>query len=455
MITIVQNNSISRVIGLEPDQLKTLRYKVAYFNSSMWVRTKNKYKALTPLIDVHGQFATGLVKRTVRELWSMGIMANVVDNRIVPSYKKLRLVDRLKSFEPPLYPEQDVGASAIAKSECGILEMPTGIGKSRVIKEALVRTQRPSLIITPSSNLRSQTYSYLSESFGTDDVGLLKTGHNKPIIVTNYHAIKSKDAGYFKQFAQLYFDEFHNAAAEGVRDDFKDKLTEIYYRYGLTATNFRNDDGASIYLESILSETLYSVSTIEAINKGYIRPLVSFFKDLKNNHAFATGNYRADVSKFIDTNPERNEYAIETARKMINNHIPTIILVDHVEHGRYLKDALGGEGLFLNGQDESAEYNMDMVKRFNNLEIPYLVGTSVLGEGVDTKACGAMINCSGGKARSELQQKCGRPIRNFKNKSVAYYFDFIDNKQKHIKAHSNIRMKTVQEVYGKPINIVT
>jgi superfamily II DNA or RNA helicase len=55
----------------------------------------------------------------------------------------------------------------------GICEMPTGIGKTRTIKETLLRTQRPTLIITPSSNLRTQTYEYLAASFGTDDVGLL------------------------------------------------------------------------------------------------------------------------------------------------------------------------------------------------------------------------------------------------------------------------------------------
>lgn len=453
MVTIIINNSVSRVVGLDKATLKILRYKIVYFNMSLWIRTKNKYVASTPMIDEHGQFASGLVKRVSRELFNMGYFANVADNRIVPKHKSIRLVDRL--IEPTLYPEQDIAASVIAKSEAGILEMPTGIGKSRTIKEALLRTQRPSLIITPSSNLRTQTYKYLSESFGTDDVGLLKFGHDKPVIVTNYHAISGKDAGYFKQFSQLFFDEFHNAAAEGVRDDFKNNLCEIYYRYGLTATNFRNDEGSAIYLESVLSETLYAVSTIEAINKGYIRPLVPFFYECKNKDVLYSGNYKADVPRFIDNNFERNSFAIETAKKMINNKIPTILLVDHVKHGHYIKEALGPGGLFLNGQDESSEYNMQMVDKFNKLEIPYLIGTSVLGEGVDTKACGAMINLSGGKAKSELMQKCGRPIRNFPGKSVAYYFDFYDAGQKHLRAHSKIRMDTIKQVYGKSINMVS
>lgn len=447
------NNSISRVIGLDPDLLKKLRMTVAHFDMSIWIRTKNRYRATTMIIDEHGQFPSGLVKKVSKFLFDHNKIFTVADNRIKPKYKLVGLKDRLN--EPPLYPEQDIAAATMCANELGICEMPTGIGKSRTIKETLLRTQRPSLIITPSSNLRAQTYEYLSESFGTDDVGLLKFSHDKPIVVTNYHALSSKSPEYFKQFAQLIFDEFHNAAAEGVREDFATSLSEIYYRYGLTATNFRNAEGSNIYLESILSETLYSVSTIEAIKKGYIRPLVSFFYSLKNSSLVAKQVYKSDLKSFIDTNAERNDIALEVARKMYNKDIPTIMLVNHIEHGKFLKNMLGDAALFLNGQDESAAYNMQMVKRFNQREIPILIGTDVLGEGVDTKACGAIINLSGGKAKSELMQKCGRTVRNFPGKSVGYYFDFFDNGQKHLKAHSNARAKIIQEVYGQSVNILS
>lgn len=452
MITIIQNNSSSRIVGLSPDALRALRFAICHFNMSIWIRTRNRYKATTFIIDEDGIFPSGLVKKICRYLDNKCIMYHIADNRIIPKYRMISLRNRLE--EPTMYEEQDCAVAAFAKNELGICSMPTGIGKSRVIKESLLLNKRPSLIITPSGNLRQQTYEYLSESFGTDDVGLLKSGHDKPIIITNYHALTSKPPEFFKQFAQMYFDEFHNYAAEGFRDDNQTHLSEIYYRYGLTATPFRNDDSSNIYLESILSETLYSVTTIEAINKGYIRPLVNFFYDVKNSHLIPFDHYKKNVPHYIDTNSERNTYAIEAAKKMIGNNIPTIVLVDHVSHGRMIKEALGDDALFLNGQDESAVYNMARVKDFNQLKIPCLIGTSVLGEGVDSKACGAIVNLSGGKAVSELMQKCGRAIRNFPGKQVGYYFDFIDHGQKNLYAHSKVRMDTVKEVYGKSINII-
>lgn len=450
MITIIQNNSTSRVVGLTYQQLATLRFSVCHFDYKTYLRTKNRYKATRFVIDEEGRFPSGLVKHVLNHFNSKGIPCNVADNRIKPKYKKLNLVDRLS--EPPLYPEQDIAASAIVNSEMGICEMPTGIGKTRTIKEAILRTQRPTLVITPSSNLRTQTYEYLAASFGTDDVGLLKVSHDKPIIVTNYHSLSSRSSDFYKQYPQLIFDEFHNAAAEGVRDDFANVLMEVYYRYGLTATNFKNDEASSIYLESILSEVLYSVTTREAIAKGYIKPLVPFFYDLDNSPLSSNGDYRQDVKNFIDNNNERNQFIINNAKKMIQSNIPTLILVDHVEHGRKLQSALGKDALFLNGQDENSLYNMQAVREFNNLQHPCLIGTSVLGEGVDTKACGAIFNTGGGKAKSELMQRCGRAIRNFPNKKCGYYFDFNDNRSRFLEKHSRIRAKTIEEVYGTKIN---
>lgn len=446
MIIIIINNSQSRLVNISPRILSLIKMNVCYFNMSIWIRTRNKYKATTFLIDNDGFFPTGLLKKICALLNKHGEPYILADNRIKPKIRSLNLKNKIS--EPPMYEEQQIAVDTMFNSECGICEMPTGIGKSRTIKEFLLKSQRPTLVITPSSNLRAQTYEYLSASFGTDDIGLLKVSHDKPVIVTNYHAIKSKPPEYFNQFSQLIFDEFHNAAATSIRKDFNDKLFNVYYRFGLTATAFKNDSSENIYLESILSDSLYTVSVKHAISRGYIKPLVPFFFNLKNDLVTSSDDYRADLKPFIDNNQERNGLAIETAQKMIANNIPTLILVDHVEHGHLIKASLGKDALFLNGQDESANYNMKMVKEFNELKIPCLIGTSVLGEGVDTKACGAIINLSGGKARSELMQKCGRAIRNFPNKNVGYYFDFIDNKQKNLLQHSEERFLTIEEVYG-------
>jgi superfamily II DNA or RNA helicase len=244
-----------------------------------------------------------------------------------------------------------------------------------------------------------------------------------------------------------------NSSNETVRGFFQTHLQNIYYRYGLTATNFKNDENAAIFLECVLSNVLYTVPVQDAINKGYITPVAAMFFNMKNNNLTSFGDYRQDVGTFIDNNAERNAIIIETANKMFRKNIPTLVLVDHVQHGRELQMNLP-EFVFLNGQDESSQYNMEMIKKFNDGKIPGLIGTSVLGEGVDTKAAGACIDASGGKARSEIMQKVGRVVRKFPNKKVGYYFNFMDYGAKHLISHSRERLKIIEETYGQKVQLI-
>lgn len=448
MITIILNNSTSRVINLDKAMLYKLRSQVCYFNMSIYIRTKNSHAARTLLIDENGFFPTGLLTRVKSFLESKQLYFQVIDNRVVPNGKKLNIVDLLE--EPPLYDEQRIAANLFHSNAYGTCEVPTGVGKTRIIKQTILLHQRPTLVICPSSNLRQQMFEYLSNSFGTKFVGLIDLNTPKPITVTNYHAIQSKDPRFFDHFDCVIFDEYHNAANNTIREINETHFSNIYYKYGVTATNFKNDENAQILLECVLSNNLYSVSTLDAINKGYIVPVTAIFNNLPNKNLVSQRDYKKDFKVFIDENQDRNRIAIEQAMKTIQQNIPTIMLVEHVAHGRFLQQSIP-DSLFLNGQDESAIYNMQMIKKFNNLELPCLIGTSVIGEGVDTKSCGAIFNLSGGKARSELLQKIGRTVRKFPNKKTGYYFDFIDNGQKNLLNHSKERISIIEETYGMKI----
>lgn len=451
MINIIMENAESRVLGLDSKALERLRNDVCFFDQSMWIRTRNVYACRKHLICKNGFFPTGLLKRVTDHLVKQGFMYEVIDNRVVPENVFLDLVDMLD--EPPIYPEQEAAANALYRNVSGTVSLPTGVGKTRTIKQALLLHRRPSLIITPSSNLREQMYGYLKASFGDKFVGKIGDGRKKPIMVANYHAIKSESRKFYSAYHCKYYDEYHNASNNTIRDDAKEFLSDIYHTYGLTATNFKNDESEQILLECVLSNELYSMTTLEAINKGYIVPVTPIFKNLDNKNLVSVGDYRKDFKRFMDDNQEKNEYTIENARKMTQHNIPTIILVEHIQHGKLIKDSLPGF-VFLNGQDADSAWNMRQIQLFNEGKIPGIVGTSVIGEGVDTKACGAMFNLAGGKARSELMQRVGRTVRKFPGKKCGYYFDFFDNGQKNLLSHSKKRQQIIEETYGTKIRMV-
>ena len=53
-----------------------------------------------------------------------------------------------------------------------------------------------------------------------------------------------------------------------------------------------------------------------------------------------------------------------------------------------------------------------------------MIGTSVIGEGIDTKPAGAVILGNGEKAESKVMQNIGRVVRKYKDQKKGFVFDY-------------------------------
>lgn len=453
-VFIIVNNSSSKIINAAKPLIMKLRDETCFFDMSKYVRSRKAYMCKTHLMETNGKFPTGLLNRVTNLLRGYGIPFNVLDERVVPNrfqHKYEMLID-----EPPAYPDQVDCVSKLLSATQAIAEVPTGVGKTRIMKDVIQNLGVKTLVITPSSALKIQTYDYLHACFGTKNVGILgSTKQPKPISIMNYHSIENMDPKVFSYFDCLFYDEFHHSTNETIRTVNKSHLGDIYFRYALTATNFTNDKNAQVLMESVIANTVYSMSIPEAIEKNYIVPIIPIFVELENSHLVSQKNYQKDYPKYVDNNIERNLIARNLMETLYRKGVPTLTLVKHIKHGRLLQELnMSGLAKFINGQDEDQQHNQRMIKKFNDLEISALIGTSVIGEGVDTKACGGVINCAAGNSKQQLMQRAGRAMRKFPNKQLGFYFDFIDSNQKHLKKQSNFRMKVFQENYGVEPKIV-
>ena len=447
---IIMENTQSRVLKVSSKDFFVLRNTVLWFDkkiyamSNAWVKKNKPEKFKQYLIDEDGFFPSGIIHRVKDFLERKGYFVDVIDNRIVPEKHKLRF--RMRCSEPTAYDDQTRCTKALMGGASGIASVPTGVGKTRIMKDLVQFNGLRSLIITPSTALKEQAAEYLEDCFGSDMVGIYdKRFDAKPITILNYHSVGKTDPRVWEDFDLVGIDEFHNSTNNTFRTLNQTHLNSFFYRYGLTATNFASQSDDIILLESVLSNTVFSMSIKEAIHKGYIRPVIPIFYNLPNKHLKSEEDYRQDYKVFMDDNYEKNELITELMAKMRSQGVPSLTLVKHIEHGKHL--AQNG-ATFLNGQDAKAKQNQAHIERFNALEIQEIVGTSVIGEGVDTKACGAVINAKGGKSEKELLQNIGRCVRNFPNKEVGFYFDFIDNGQKNLKAHSRLRMRVIEREFG-------
>jgi superfamily II DNA or RNA helicase len=224
-----------------------------------------------------------------------------------------------------------------------------------------------------------------------------------------------------------------NSGAETYREVNLKHLKNAYYRIGLTATNFRND-GADMALESVLSEVLYEYSISQAIADGFL--IKPDFKIIQNQ-VRADSTYQKEYKSGIVENKERNELIASLVDQKAN----TIILVQQLEHGEALKELIPNS-TFIHGQ-ESDTIREKALEDFRKGKINILIGTSVIGEGVDLPIANTLILAGGGKARSQVMQNIGRVLRICPGKTKALVIDFKDTGASWLADHSLER----QEIY--------
>lgn len=423
---ILDNSKFGRSDSLEAELAKLLR-------NTRWLD-----KQLLISLYQNKTFPTGLLPRFKSIMAELGHSVNVKDQRKVPQLKSCKFV--LRKSLPALRYYQKAASKAFVDEGRGIVVMPTGTGKTMTLAKMVWELGVPTLIITPSKAITDMMMDTMVEFFGKGKVSKLTTKSVKvnKINVTNIQALIKMDPKVLSTINAVFIDEFHHSAADTYREVNMKHLKNCYFRMGLTATNFRND-GADIALESVLSNVLYEYEIKQAISDGFlIKPT---FYVMDNEVGKQESTYQKDYKANIVENENRNNIIADLASELQEDGRHTIILVQRVEHGETLRDLIPGSK-FIHGTEKDLIRQKTM-EEFRKGKLKVIIGTSVIGEGVDLPIADALIMAGGGKARSQIMQNIGRVLRIFKDKFEALVFDFQDSGSKWLESHSNDR----QDVY--------
>ena len=450
MINFDLHNSTTKISNIEKDVFFKLRQEIKYVDKNTMKYARNAYLATQYLIELDQSFPSGLLPLVCNWLKKNGHSYNINDHRLFVK-SSVKYSEHLD--EPKLYPDQKNALEQALRFPRGIICLPTGVGKTRTFKELIKLMGKKFIVITPSLNLTYQTYSYLAASLGAKSVALYKKNQKpKNVVVVNYQTLPKIEKEYFDFFDGFIIDEFHHSANKTIRDNIGEKTDGIYHRYAFTATNYRNNPDEEILLNSVIANSLYTLSTKDAIKNGYILPVDGKQINIQNESAEKLDSYHETYRRYVCENDERNEQVIEYAKYIqSNNKGQTLILVKEIAHGVMLNQEINGSQ-FVSGL--SPKDNHAIIESFNRKEIQTLIGTSVIGEGVDTKSCNYLINASGGKARSELMQKIGRVVRRDEGKKIGHYIDFNDRRIGFLRNHSSERAKIFNEEFGIPIDYI-
>ncbi len=365
-----------------------------------------------------------------------------VDDRVaVPDGERLSL-----SHAYDLRPYQTDAVTAWREAgDRGVVELPTGAGKTVVAIDAVAALGVPTLVVVPTIDLLEQWRRELETEF---DVAVGQFGGGEqtqaPITVSTYDSayLRAEDVG--GDFGLVVFDEVHHLGGEGYRDAAR--LVAAPARLGLTAT-FERPDGAheviaelvgpKVYeaaVDDLAGEHLadYEIRRIEVAlgpeeREAYEDAQGTFVDYLKRSNLSLTSG--SDYRKLVlrsGTDPEARaallakqrarrimmnaDAKVETLGRLLDRHRGdrVIVFTAHTDlvyrlSERYLVPAITSE---TGGAERRG-----ILERFRDGTYSRVVAANVLDEGVDVPDANVAVVLAGSGSEREFTQRLGRILR--------------------------------------------
>jgi DNA excision repair protein ERCC-3 len=460
---IFVNNARSRVEGLRPDILRALRYELSYqvgvpaekrflqADGSVKVTWWDGYKRL---LQRSGNFPSGLVPRVLRLLQKWSVGHEVRDLRTRP----------LEAVPIWVMPEgfqlRDYQREACDRAEAwgrGVIDSPPRTGKSCMIAELVRRVADKTVITAPTNPIASQTMDMLLRLFRendwsgqvpdcADDFYLLTGGvptsqkerrkvRRAKVFVSTAGTAVLMPQVWWDTIKCLIVDERHHQGAKTYHK-ISDLAVNAYFRWGFTGTNYRSNAGEHIALEACLGRTVASYSIPEMTERGVLVPgEVEIWpvdwpgiKQIKYDAAYKLGIVQGDL---------RNAMVVEAVQRLLKDGRKVLVLVHRIKHGDALAGLIPGSR-FVKGED-GAEVRT-AVAQLDSGELRCLIGSPVVGEGLDCPAADALVYVKAGKARVTHTQDVFRVLTNSPGKRPAKIIDFADRMNATLLEHSVKRM---------------
>lgn len=324
-------------------------------------------------------------------------------------------------------------------------------GKTLMAARAIDALAVPTLYIAPSVAIVRQTYEVLCRHFGEDNVARLdgtakpeERDISKSIVVATAPSAVKQSKEFYQTRDLLIIDEFHHAAAETYHKI--NLLAEnIYYRLCFTGTYWRTGEDR-LALEAVCSRVLYRITLHDLVPEYLVPPFIYFVPF--RTEVIKAKDWREAYVKGIMECEERNILIRDIAIKLANENIPTIVLVKRRDHadlfGEMIPDSVvakGGEGVLTSRT----------ITKFLGGEFLTLVGTTVLGEGVDLPNAAALIYASGGSDSVQMMQAYFRPFTAYPGKEWGRVYDFQDGHHATLQRNAKERVACAKRYLGESV----
>jgi len=251
-------------------------------------------------------------------------------------------------------------------------------------------------------------------------------------------ANKSKIKELITQTPVFIVDEAHTAAV--VIQRLGEHASQSYYRFGVTATAWR-EDNQELRIEGTFGRILINIRPSDLIKDGWlVRPYIFM---VKIKHLESHSDYNDAYLKHVTNCWERNYRIKQFAEGLFASGRKVLILVERLEHGEILEQMVYNS-VFVPGKDDGSgnetiteeveNYRLEMLARCGRGE-HILIATQWANVGVDEPAIDSLILAGSNQSSVTTFQQVGRILRPAPGKENAIVIDFSDE-QEDLHGHS-------------------
>jgi superfamily II DNA or RNA helicase len=334
-------------------------------------------------------------------------------------------------------------------------------GKTRCLLEVVREINLPTLWVAPTVAICEQTVAEAQKWFGEEAV-VLGSSKNQDqctqafVVVMTTAAAVAASPEFYQSRQCLVVDEVHHQTTTNVWGRKLLALTaHIYHRKGMSGTFYRS--GADwLALKAFLGRVAYALSSEEMLARGFLVPTRAAFvhvpgPKLRNTGADYYGPEGMGTQGIVRHSGRQNLVADCTAHLAARGRT-TIVLVATKEQGRELESQISSR--LLVPKPPGVEFNVvefvstdrpkgtirAILKSFvERQEVKVLIGTSMVGEGVDLPPADALVYARGQKAKVSYVQALYRVCTAQEGKSHALVVDFSDGHHKRLQQHARTR----------------
>lgn len=382
---------------------------------------------------VENLFPAGLTSLVVKFAAQNGITVNITDARRVPVARDPNADLRW------LRPHQLDAVNRVCERGRGVLELPTGAGKTEIA--VALRRALPCrwLFLVHRDVLRVQTverFNLRAQEHGLRERAVMwskdmrRPWEQGSFIVASFQGLtqarKTSPSAYaelLEQAEAICVDEAHVLPSDSFNRTCEDAVN-AYYRVALSATPFNRGDRRSVLLLGSIGTAIARVSVQQLIDLGLlVQPRVVFYPHV-DKAAYRKWSF---IEKHqIVHSASRNDLVANIVRVADK---PALVFVKQLDHVGVMQRALEKRGIScvsISGKNSDTIARTNALERLSRGDIEAIVCTVVLQEGVDVPRIASIVNAAGGKSHIGAIQRAGRALRPAPGKTGCTIFDVED-----------------------------